>query len=337
MTTLTRMVRSASLSGYVDLASSLGLDAHAVLRSAGLSPHSLEDMETLLPVAAVGRLLALSAERSGVEDFALRLAAQRKLSNLGPISLVLLGEDTPRQALDTLCRYLRLLNASLVTHIQEEGATVIIREEMLVEPSTSLRQPIELAIGVMFRILRELIGPQWRPMRVCFAHRPPRDAGGHQAFFGAGLVSFNQEFNGLVCQAADLQRPRAVSDPGMARFARSYLEHALHRQGPGTPETVRQLIVALLPGGRCTAQQLARHLQVDRRTIHRHLAAEGTGFAELLGEVRRELVQRQLRDSDLPLGEVAGLLGFGSLSAFGYWFRGSFGCSVTQWRRRGKA
>ncbi len=325
-------VRSASLNGYVDLAQSLGLDAAAMMRQVGLTPRCLDDPETPIAAEAVRGLLEHSAQASGVEDFALRLAAGRSLSNLGPISLVLKEEPTTRQALDTLCRYLRLLNASLITHIEEGPGTVTIREEMLVQQTVSMRQSMELAIGVMYRILRELMGPTWKPLRVCFVHRPPKDVTGHRAFLGAQLM-FNQEFNGIVCAAADLQAPQSRADPGMAKFARQYLDLALrqHHQGPLT--TVRQLIAALLPGGRCTAQQVAQHLGVDRRTIHRYLSAQNKNFSGVLQEVRTELALRQIRDSDLPIGELASLLGFSSPSAFGHWFRTAFDQSVSQWRR----
>lgn len=333
MTTLVRPVRSASLSGYVDLAQSLGLDAPRMLRRVGIAPRALDDPETLIPVEAVRALLEESAQASGVEDFALRLASGRTLSNLGPISLILKEEPTPRQALDTLCRYLRLLNASLITRIEELGDTITIREEMLVRPSTSTRQSMELAVAVMFRILRELAGSQWKPLQVCFAHRPPRSVLAHKAFFGPS-VAFNQDFNGIVCATVDLQSPQKANDPGMARFARQYLDQAMSQQNQSARETVRQLIAALLPGGRCTAQSVARHLGLDRRTIHRYLTTENTTFSALLDEVRSELVIRQINDSDLPISEVAGLLGFSSHSAFAYWFRTAFGCSVTQWRHR---
>ncbi len=336
MATLVRPVRSASLNGYVDLAQSLGLDAQRMLRRVGISARALDDPETPVPVDAVRTLLEDSALAAGVEDFALRLAARRTLSNLGPISLVLKEEPTPRQALDTLCRYLRLLNASLITRLEEDGDTVTIREEMLVQSSTSMRQSMELAVAVMFRILRELVGPQWKPLQVCFAHRPPRDVSPHKAFFGASVV-FNQDFNGIVCARADLLTAQKPADPGMARFARQYLDRALVQQNQSARDTVRQLIAALLPGGRCTAQSVARHLNLDRRTIHRHLLAEGTHFSALLDDVRSELVLRQISESDLPVSEVAGLLGFSSPSAFAYWFRSSFGCSVTQWRLRSAA
>ena len=326
-------VRAASLNGYVDLAQSLGLDAQRMLRRVGIAARALDDPETPIPADAVRALLEDSAQATGIEDFALRLAARRTLSNLGPISLVLKEEATPRQALDTLCRYLRLLNASLITRLEDEGATVTIREEMLVQASSSMRQSMELAVAVMYRILRELVGPQWKPLQVCFAHRPPRDTAAHRAFFGA-RVAFNQDFNGIVCAASDLHTQQRPADPGMARFARQYLDRAMSQQSQTARETVRQLIAALLPGGRCTAQSVARHLGLDRRTIHRHLLAENTTFSALLNDVRSELVVRQIQDSDLPIQEVAGLLGFSSHSAFAYWFRSHFGTSVTGWRTR---
>ncbi|MGM9427615.1 AraC family transcriptional regulator [Hydrogenophaga sp. MI9] len=330
------VVRSASLAGYLDLAQSVGLDARAMLRRAGLSPRSLEDPETPLSATAVRALLEDSAQASGVEDFGLRMAGRRQLANLGPISLVLKEEPTARAALDTLCRYLRLLNASLLTRVEDHGAMVIIREEILVEQSASTRQSMELAVGVMHRILCELLGAPWKPLRVCFNHRPPRDTKAHKAFFGTA-VDFNAEFNGIVCNAADLQARLPGNNPEMARFARQYLDRALSGQHQSTKATVRQLVAALLPGGRCTSQQVAQHLGVDRRTVHRHLAQEGESFATLLQSVRSELVLRQVQDSDLPLAEVAQLMGFAAPAAFSHWFRSTFGCSVTAWRAQERA
>ena len=327
-----RTVRSASLSGYPDLAQSLGLNAPALLRQAGLPPRSLDDPETLISADAVAQLLEDSAQASGTEDFGLRLAAGRTLSHLGPIGLVMRAEPTALEALNTLFRYRRLLNASLLTRLDCCADTITIRESLLVQRAFSIRQSTELALGVMFRILKELLGPEWQPMRVAFMHRPPRDEARHKAFFGPTLV-FNQDFDGMVCSAAQLNMPLHHSDPRMARFAQRLLDQALSRQPQEAHETVRQLIVALLPAGRCTAQHVAAHLGVDRRTLHRHLGLEGLTFSSLLDQVRQDLVQRQLEASDLPLNEVAGLLGFSAPSAFAYWFRLRFGCSASAWRR----
>jgi len=332
MASTLRTVRSASLSGYPDLAQSLGLNAPAMLRHAGLPPRALDDPDTLISADAVAQLLEDSAHACGIEDFGLRLAAGRTLSHLGPIGLVMRAESTALAALNTLFRYRRLLNASLLTRLDTLADTVTIREDLLVQRSASIRQATELVLGVMFRILKELLGPEWQPMRVAFMHRSPRDDSRHRAFFGPTLV-FNQDFTGIVCSASQLNVPLNHSDPRMARFALKLLDQALSRQPQEAQETVRQLIVALLPGGRCTAQQVAAHLGVDRRTLHRHLSEEGATFSSLLDQVRQDLVQRQLEASDLPLNEVAGLLGFSAPSAFAYWFRLRFGCSASAWRR----
>jgi hypothetical protein len=137
------------------------------------------------------------------DDLTLSFGRDRRISNLGPLSIVLREEPTARQALDTLGRYLRLLNASLLTQIEDHGDLVIVREEVLIDGPGSIRQSIELAVGVMHRILVELLGPAWKPRRVCFAHRAPADLTSHRALFGAEL-EFNSSFNGIVCAAKDL-------------------------------------------------------------------------------------------------------------------------------------
>lgn len=333
---LSEFVRSSSLSGYVELVKSLGRDPYAFMRTVGLQAKFLEDSEMLIPRDAVRELLEITARATQTEDLALRLAAQRKLSALGPISLVLREDPTPRAAIDTLCRYLKLVNASLTIRVEDAGRTVIIREDLLPTPGLPMRQSVELAVGTMFRMLCELIGPHWRPLEVCFAHRPPRDVSAHRAFFKRS-VKFNQEFNGLVCLASDLSAPRESGDQVAAGFARKYLEAALMDRSESMEASCRQIILALLPGGACTAHEVARFLHIDRRTLHRRLDAEGLSFSRLLEQVRSELVKRHLRESDLPLREVSELLGFSRPSSFSHWFHSLFGCSASQWSKEAAA
>ncbi len=101
----------------------------------------------LLKSSSARELLESSARLAQVEDFGLQLAKGRRMANLGPISIVLREEPTARQAPDTLSRYLRLLNASLLTRIEDHGEVVLIREEILMDGALPLRQSVELAVG----------------------------------------------------------------------------------------------------------------------------------------------------------------------------------------------
>lgn len=330
-----RLMRSASLSGYQELVRALGRDPQPFLRAVGLSAKSLADTETLIPRDAARELLEITARATKTEDLGLRLAAQRKLSSFGPISLVLREEATARQAIDTLCRYLQLVNTSLIIQVEEAGDLVILREDLLPSPGLSMRQSMDLAVGSLFRMLSDLIGPDWKPREVCFSHRPPAQVAAYRAFFGR-TPKFNQEFNGLVCAAADLERPRPLSDQGVAALARKFLEASLQAKGDSVPDLCQQIILALLPGGECSAAEVARLLNMDRRTLHRQLGAQGLSYTQLLDQVRSDQAKRHLGGSDLPLGEVAGLLGFSGPSSFSHWFRAHFGSSPSQWSRQAR-
>ena len=97
-------------------------------------------------------------------------------------------------------------------------------------------------------------------------------------------------------------------------------------------DKVSELIVALLPDGVCSVERVAQHLGMDRRTLHRRLAAEGVTFSGILDDRRRDMAASLLTTSDRPLQSVADLLGFSSLSAFAHWFRRHFGQSASAWR-----
>ncbi|MEZ5652942.1 MAG: AraC family transcriptional regulator ligand-binding domain-containing protein [Burkholderiaceae bacterium] len=207
-------------------------------------------------------------------------------------------------------RHMRALNESLITRVEEERGFVIIREEFALGRSVRVRQGIELAIGVMFRILQELMGPEWEPRQVCFTHPPPANRSSHLRVFGR-FVEFGCEFNGIVCLARDLEVRNPSADPVMAAYAQRYLDTFFSSSELSTTEKVRRLVRLLLPGGRCTIDIVARQLGMDRH-IHRHLARDATSFSSVLQQGRAELSVQYLQDPKRPLGEVADALGFSS-------------------------
>ena len=67
---------------------------------------------------------------------------------------------------------------------------------------------------------------------------------------------------------------------------------------------------------------------IDRRTLARHLAAEGLSFSLLMNKVRSELLAIYLDDGARALSEVSDLLGFAAPSAFSRWHRARFGVAA---------
>ena len=332
----THWVRSASLQAYPELVYALGANPMSLLREHGLTAKLLANPETRLPLLAVNQLLERSAHVTQRPDFGLLLASRRDFTDLGPISVVLKEEKTPRDAINTLLRYMKLLNAALVSHTEEVAGKLVIHERIVSDQGGPVRQSTEFAVAVVFKTVQELVSPEWRPVAVCFTHRPPSDLSLHRRFFGCD-VQFNSDFNGFVCMVADLNKETHKRQTTISKFARSYLEDSLNSYQNSSIFTIRQLVLALLPAGRCTAKQVAAHLGVDRRTLHRHLEVEGVTFKLLLERIRSELAIEHLRDSDMSMSDISAILGFSSSSAFSHWFRDTFYCSPLGWRKKSRS
>ncbi|MCP3719972.1 AraC family transcriptional regulator [Paraburkholderia sp. CNPSo 3281] len=325
------MLRSTALTNYIEIARSVGLDPYKELAEAGISRYALLDPEMKIPVDSVVRLLEASAEAADIDDLGLRMAETRQLSNMGPLAFAVREEPTLRKALESMVRYLHLQNEALLIRIDEAEGLVIISEE--IQAAGTRRQAIELAVGVLYRTISLFLGAAWRPRSICFMHAAPRNLAICTRVFGMP-AQFNQDFDGIVCRASDLEQSLPTYDPAMAHQVRQYLDTLLVQSGTTMPDQVRKLVFALLPAGVCSLERIAMHLGVDRRTVHRRLGDYGESYSSILNAVRVDMVMRYIENRERPLSDVATLLGFSSSSTFSHWFGREFGCSVSKWRAR---
>jgi AraC-like DNA-binding protein len=330
------LIRSACLTGYVELVNSLGLDPFRLVKEAGLDRACLFDPDRKISVDAVIQLLEMSAKAARIESFGLRLAETRRLSNLGPLALGTRNAATLREAIETAIRYLPLHNEAMFQSLVAMGDDVVIlKTEMVGSPG---RQAIELAVGVAHRSIRELSGDSWRSRPVWFSHAAPADLTSHLRMFGP-WVEFGRDYNGILLEVGDLEAPLPTSDAAMARHVKRYLEPMLAQAQETVSDKARRLVYDLLVSRRANAEHVAAHLGMTRRTLHRQLVRDGETFASIRHAVRTDLAPRYVEDRQLPLTEVAHLLGFSEESAFSRWFHAEFNCSPMSWRvaERGKA
>ncbi len=327
--------RSAALTGYEDLARSVGLDPFRILDAAGVSRAALRDPDLKIPANAVGRILEASARRSGVEDFGLRLAEKRRLSNLGFVGLIAREQPSARKAIEVICQYIWTQNDAVSLVLEETGELMVLRTIIASGSGRRSRQSIELLVGTACRVLASLLGASWRPQLVCFAHGPPTRPGAHRRVLGTD-VAFDQDFDGVVCARRDLDAAIPTADPAMARQVARYGEQAA-RERPRQPEDrVRELVLLLLPTGQATAERVGAHLGVDRRTISRRLAARGVSYSTILDAVRAEVAATHLDGGERSISAIADLLGFSAVSVFSRWHAQRFGESPSARRARAR-
>lgn len=320
--------RSASLTNYVAVAQAAGLDPLEMLREAGIDPACLNDPDLKVPSEAIGQLLENSAERSGWEDFGVRLAESRPFLVLGPLAFLVREQSNVRTSLQMLSRYMHLHNESLQLWLEEDEQQARLCFDH-VGRSLPTRQSLGLSITVVYRFLKQALAEGWEPGRVCFMHEAPRDLRAIRRVF-SNRASFKEAINGIVLKRADLERPLSTSSQ-LGRYAHDYVQ-ALSTGVPRSASAqVRHLILATLGTGHCSLDTVATQLGMDARTVRRHLEREATSFNTLMHQVRRELAPRYLAGPPRSRHELAMLLGFSAPQSFTRWFRDEFGVSVANW------
>ena len=154
-------------------------------------------------------------------------------------------------------------------------------------------------------------------------------------------MEFGHQFNGIVCNAADLDVPNPGADAVMARYAQRLLGQSLDTSSRMS-DRVHQLVVLLLPRGLCRVEVVAQHLGVDRRTVARRLADEQTSFSALVNDLRRDLFGalpegwRALADRSVGAARLLGIERFLALASAAVRHRGATTQVATGRMARGK-
>ncbi|QRM32082.1 helix-turn-helix transcriptional regulator [Microvirga sp. VF16] len=82
----------------------------------------------------------------------------------------------------------------------------------------------------------------------------------------------------------------------------------------------------------CTAAMVASLYSVSRRTLHRHLKAEGRTFRQVANEVRCEIACTLLTKTNLSFSQIAEVLNYSEHGAFSRAFRRWSGQTPSAWR-----
>lgn len=324
-------VRSSILSGYAEYARARGLEPIELLRGVGLPARCLAQPDLMIRVGKVNRLLELSAERSGTPLFGLQLSRTRRLSSLGALGALMRDESTVRDAMRRFIASTHLNSTAFWMQLQEHDGIALLRTAIDPDGVPLVRQGTELAVGGLFRVLQQFLGTDWTPREVHFLHDAAGGASPVRRFFGCP-VRYASEFNGLVLHAPDLDHAIPLSDPALRRYASAAVAEVGPRQGRVTVHRVRQQILTLMPDGHCSASTVAASLGMDRRTLNRHLEAQGLNFLRVHDEVRLELARRYLASRQRKVSEVAELLAFNSVSSFSRWFKRKTAAAPSRWQ-----
>lgn len=331
---MAELVRAAALSGFFPTMESFAVDPLPLLKRVGLTRRMLGNAELMIPAKPVIRLLEEAAVATQCATFGLRMAESREIANLGATSLLIAHQPTLRGALTALMQYRNRINSTLVLQLEEMGDVALIREDFSLAKPEPARQSSDLALGVLAQLCRSVLGQYWHAQSVCFSHGAPssHELPIYHRLFGC-KPEFNSEFNGIVIDARDLDRPSQRADPSLAEHARKLIESVMSAERHSVAQQVEQSMFLLMQSGLANIQTCSEMLGMSVRTLQRNLDAEGTTFSLLLNKAREQLATRYLANRRVRITDVAEMLGYGSIGAFTRWHIDIFGTTPSARRR----
>ena len=309
----------------------LGADVADVLAEARIEPALFERPDNLISYDSMGRLFARGVEHTGCEHLGLLIGQPGGLHSLGLVGLLVRCSPDVETALRSLTRHF---------HLQVRGAALILEvDDSVVRMGHVVHDRVEATeqindggLAEVFNVVRELCGPQWQPIEVQLARRPPADVRPFRRFFNAPL-RFNADMHAVVFSASWLARKLSGVDPELQRLLSQEIGRLEHAQGDSFPDHVRNVLRLAMSTGDVSAESIAGLLSMHTRTLARRLEYAGTGLRQLLDEVRHDAARQMLADTSLQVGEIAASLGYARTSVFSRAFHRWSGTTPAAWRK----
>ncbi|GAA5316710.1 MAG: AraC family transcriptional regulator [Candidatus Pelagadaptatus aseana] len=330
-------IRTGAFQYFPELVEELNGDIDWIWTQSGFDTRLLEGKDNLIPTEQYIHCLRLASATTGHSDFGLLLSTRQSVDMLGAVGLLAEAEDLLGGSVDTIGRFLRLHNSSSIVTVQQYSDKVLLTYDDIAPRFTRDPQICDFAMGFATKLARESLGEGWNPMAVYFVHKEPENLESFSEIFRCPLY-FNQEFYGVAIENMALQAVQPKADKSKRVSLLQHLEQMQQQVSANEKyaNLVGYLIHVLLPNGGCSEDNVAKLLQMNKRTLQRRLLDEDTSYKTILNSIRMDLARQYLLETKISLTNMASYLGYSELSAFSRFFRSQQGCSPMDYRKTGK-
>ena len=324
------------LSEYLDRE---GVDCADVLAGFGLDKATLAHPETqLVPMRALEMFRALAAKMGGRSDVGLVVGKMVNFGALGDVGRAMLSCANVREALACCAEFYPIVSPSFSMQVRQgpthtELSWVPVRPV----PYDFVRTAFDMSVGAMDTLLSTLLGDRLDGYDVYFTWPAPSHVSLYTRLTRArchfdvpGMLSLRMHLDNGI-----LETPSPMHSPGeLAELRKRLAQRMAQTPDRGNWTAWVSLMLRESHGEQPTQDMLAALVQVSGSTLARKLAAEGTNFRRLAGEIRHQRACQWLDEGRLMVTEIAERLGYADLPSFVRAFKTISGCSPTRYAKR---
>lgn len=310
-----------------------GLDDDTLLRAAGMAAEELQ--RERWPVDHITRLWRAAAHLSQDPSFGLKAGAQVGPASFNVVSFIVQSAPTLRQALTVVQKYQRLISdGGRIQLLAGPQSSWVVYHPRQGDLAFSPHQ-IEAVLAAVFSFARWLAPQGLQARGVCFSHAALGPLPFYRQVFRCP-IDFEQAYNGILLDNAVLDLPLPQADAQLAHVHALHAEtqlRALTAPAP-TPVLLKQWLSSHWGPPVPTRAEAAAALGLSEKTLSRRLQAQGTTYADMVDDMRRELALQRVMQAQWPLKDIAEQLGYASLAPFYRAFDRWTGLTPIQYRTK---
>jgi AraC-like DNA-binding protein len=328
-----------ALQQYVKSSEACGLTRERILAEAGVQPEQLLDNNGRVPGEALRRLLAYVLPHCGNPLFGLQTSQFVQPGSYSVMGYIAMTSNNIGEALSRTTIYEKLVGDMGTTHIEFEPGVVVVRWVCRFKDPLARRHIIENVLASWTNYTRWMADNQdLAPVAVRFEHEAPRDRSllKHYQHIFRCPVYFDQPMTALVISPELLNHRLRQPDVNLRETLEQHAQMALRslKETYSVADQVRALLRAMLADGSPRKEFVADQMGMNVRTLHRKLADEDKSYQQILDDLRYELAERYLKESDYAVEEIARKLGFTESRSFIRYFKGHVGLTPGEFRNQ---
>lgn len=326
-----------ALQQYVKSAEACGLSRERVLVAAGIQAEQLVDNNGRLPGMTLQRLLDYVLPHCGNPLFGLQTSQFVQPGSYSVMGYIAMTSNNIGEALSRTTIYEKLVGDMGTTHIEFEPGVIVVRWNCRFTDTLTRRHIIENVLASWTIYTRWMADNQdLSPLAVRFEHEAPKDRSllKHYQHIFRCPVFFDQPMSALVASPELLNHRLRQPDVTLRDTLEHHAQLALRtlKETYSVSDQVRALLRSMLADGSPRKEFVADQMGMNVRTLHRKLADEGASYQQILDDLRYELAERYLKESDYAIEEIARKLGFTESRSFIRYFKGHVGKTPGEFR-----
>lgn len=320
---------------YLRYAEQLGVAIEPALATVGLQAQQLSDNSLRLPGEAHERLLDYLCEQTGDPLFGLNSARFVLPNSWNVLGYITMNCATLGDAMNRIIPFEKLVGDMGTSRaVLLDGQVHLIWSCRHQRPNTR-RHMVENVLASWLLYGRWIADTHLRPTAIWFEHSLPvgTDQAQFDSFFESPVL-FSQTYSALVIPQEYMQLPLRQAD---AQLLWALEEHAQGLMASFSdiplPQQVKNVLRQLLKEGLPRKEQVAKQLAMPPRTLQRQLQKAGSGYQQILDDLRQELAEHYLLQSNMPIHDISQYLGFTDQRSFHRTFKKRTGMTPGELRQ----